>query len=1072
MSGMKSAVKISTRSPLRNRSLRRGVSWICIFCSAVCLAGRCGDLSLSNDHSELTFDKRGRIVSVKERESGRELLEKPAAFAVLRLSSGREVAAESMERRGDVLLLQIPFEGSFVSLRGESFGDGCTFRITDCRLPQDSRLFIGRMVPSPEKWLGKRANMASDEKSGLCVRPYDIFSSMMCAKRFLCVVIPSDRAAGAGFGIVAAPRRRLRKALQSMTLVSGRPYTLAGGPWALDSEETRGSYLNANVSVRNLDSVLAMVERGGFDVLHFRESWYALRGHYPVNTNNWPNGIADMKAAVAKIHAAGYRAGLHTLTACIDVKDPWVSGEENSQLYAQQSFTLAADLDADATELLVNERPSAEYDTVFTYSGRGNAIRIGGEIVQFTGVERDGKPYRFTGLRRGMFGTKRASHAKGAEAAYLQQRYVAFYPDPDKPLADKVADAIADVYNTCGFDMVYCDGTEGMRSDYGMAMMRDKIISRCAPNGRACINEDSASCRPQTWWYHSRVGAWDSCNWGPKQFHDMHVERIKKEQIRQADMLDVQMGWWTPYLFHRAFMFSAHTIDVMEYYASRNAGMDASMSIWSGDLAEKTVAFPLSRMMTVLGWYERARRARAFLPEVRESFDRKGAEFRFRQNERTGIWEVSDVQSCFYRATMPELSARSFDVTAAPECTALRVTALFAGEKPDAENSTVLTRGFAARDLVCATAHDKIRISVEDSRADDGSPAFRLTAENGGESPYGAWTKSSCVFSPYRAFKKNGRALRFRVKGDGSGALLNVQIESPREYGLALSEHYVTLDFRGWRDFDVPLRERDAERYGDYKWPDTGYAPVFHRWLKCDKISAVNFYLNEVPAKGKAVAEVSHITVVPDRELEMSDVRVALNGAEVKVPFEMTSGQFAELEGREWTLFTPNGDVLERRIGAAAPALSRGCNTVSVCGKCVDGSYPRTQVEVFAVGAPRKALVEFDTLSERARGYLAYEAVDPQIYAPSKGLDRLAPVTVRPGESAAVELSVFGPSPECEVVLGESRLAVPAVSRGDFVKVNFPGVYSGVNKVSVKLSPSDSDAAVRLEFVKRYQLKR
>ena len=117
-----------------------------------------------------------------------------------------------------------------------------------------------------------------------------------------------------------------------MTLASGRPHSAAGGAWALGSEATRGSYLNANVTASSLDDWIDLCERGGFDVLHFRERWYSCRGHYPVNAKDWPGGLADMKAAVAKIHAAGYHAGLHTLTACIDPKDPWVAGIENSDL--------------------------------------------------------------------------------------------------------------------------------------------------------------------------------------------------------------------------------------------------------------------------------------------------------------------------------------------------------------------------------------------------------------------------------------------------------------------------------------------------------------------------------------------------------------------------------------------------------------------------------------------------------------------------------------------------------------------------------------------------------------------
>ena len=53
---------------------------------------------------------------------------------------------------------------------------------------------------------------------------------------------------------------------------------------------------------------------------------------------------------------------------------------------------------------------------------------------QFSGFT-ENPPYRYTGLVRGAFGTKPAAHAKGDEAAYLQQRYLAFYPKPGSELA-------------------------------------------------------------------------------------------------------------------------------------------------------------------------------------------------------------------------------------------------------------------------------------------------------------------------------------------------------------------------------------------------------------------------------------------------------------------------------------------------------------------------------------------------------------------------------------------------------------------------------------------------------------
>ena len=981
-------------------------------------------------------------------------------------AKGRTFSAARMERNGDVSVYSFPFESSFVSLKSENFGEGHTFKIVDSRLPEGSRLRAGCLAPAPLKWFGRRANLSSDETSGICVRAYDLYSALGCPRDFIFANVPSDKATGARFGIVAAPRTKIQSALQAMTVASGRPVSRAGGAWALGSEEARGSYMNANVSAANLDAALAMVERGGFDVLHFRESWYSCRGHYPVNKRMWPQGIEDMKAAVGKIHKAGYRAGLHTLTACIDPKDPWVAGPENSQLYAYLTYTLAEDLSADAKELVVTEAPKGQHDVVFTYSGRGNAIRIGNEIVQYTGFTRE-KPYRYTGLTRGAFGTKAAVHKKGSVAAYLQQRYIAFYPDPDSPLADKVADAIANVYNTCGFDMIYCDGTEGIGTAYGMGVMRDKIVGRCTKDGKPCINEDSTSCVSQSWWYHSRLGAWDSCCWDPKRFHDLHVESMKRSQVREMELLEIQMGWWAPHLAHPGRLYPAHTIDDIEYYASRNAGIDASMSVFSRYFTQKAPPFHFSRMITVLGWYERARRARAFLPDVWKAFDKKGAEFKLRQNPQTGVWEVSPVRAFEFRASSRESSSKRISLEATPGKSALRVTALYAGETLAGSNTVELTKGISAKDLVLKTPNGDMTLKAEESVTDKGARAFRLKAGNRGKTSCGAWVSASAVYSPYRSLGK-ARALRFRVKGDGSGSLLNVQLETPREYGLALSEHYVKMDFTGWRDMEMLMCERDAGEYTSYKWPYSGYIPVFHRPINAGNVSALNFYLNEVPAGGECMVEISDVVMVSDRILSMENLEIAVNSEKTKIPFGMKSGQFAELEDGFWTLYTENGEILTRRRASAGLPLAGGENIVAYEGTSAEGAWPRAKIEVFAAGKATPAFRPMELLTPNEKSLMRYEAADPQVYAPSIGLDTLAPVAVRPGEKAKVEVTVFGPAAEFDLVAGDRTISIGAIAKGDTGKFVFDGEFAGVCPVAVKPKKADGDFSVRLEFVKRY----
>ena len=180
----------------------------------------------------------------------------------------------------------------------------------------------------------------------------------------------------------------------------------------MGSEVSRWSYVFAPVRNGDIDYWIDFVKRGGFADIHINSSWTDCLGHCPVSKLAFPGGLEEMKAAVAKVHAAGLHAGMHTLTACICPRDPWITSLCREELVADATYTLAAPLDERATELLVNEPPIARHATVFTYSSAGNVFRIGHELLQYTGIRRDKAPYAFTGLKRGAFGTKKGTRSR------------------------------------------------------------------------------------------------------------------------------------------------------------------------------------------------------------------------------------------------------------------------------------------------------------------------------------------------------------------------------------------------------------------------------------------------------------------------------------------------------------------------------------------------------------------------------------------------------------------------------------------------------------------------------------
>ena len=961
--------------------------------------------TFENNRAALAIDAGGRIASLRSKASGRELLAQPQEVVSARLKNGRQITASKASLGDRAIRFEFAGGQGAAVLGVDTRSDYFTFTIRSLSVSDVASLTFFSLPVTTVKYQGAMANMLSDDADAVCLRGYELPVEMSVGGTppGLRVWTTIEHGlTGWRAGLAAGPKRDMPAMLRAMAVEAGVPVSKLGGPWSLGAQTNRGSYLFADLSLASVDDWIELARRGGFTHLHLH-GWWKTLGHYDVNESLYPKGLDDMKEAVARIHAAGLKAGIHTLTGCIDPRDAWVTPEASPHLIASHSYTLARSLTPTDTVIYVNEKPAAGHDVIFSYMGNGNALRLGAEIVQYSQVVSQ-PPYAFSGCRRGAFQTRPATHEAGGQADYLQQRYIAFYPQPGSPLADDLAEHIAKVFNTCGLDQIYFDGSEGMMSRYGIDFMRHAIFKRL--HGEVLAE---ASCHgAHNWWFHSRIGAWDHPVWAAKRFQDLHVASAASS--RDADLLEPQMGWWAPR--GPTAQARGHYLDEMEYFGVKNLGLDAAMAIQGVNVSRQPLEFHVEKQFTVLGWYEGLRLARYFDAATIARVAVPGDEFRLRQ-DRDGEWRFTPVKMVGHRVSSLGKGSESWisPNPFAQQPLAARIEALYSVAPYDSPKRVCVADYSDLAALKPATSTAAVALHLEEATGD--SPCegrkLRLHAENHGHARRGAWARAGLTFAaPYRNLAGSG-ALGVWVKGDGKGAMLNLQLGTPREYMTALSDHYVTLDFTGWRYVELLFRERDVERMSDYQWPYATTYDLYRNPLDVAHISTVNLYLNDLPPGDGTEVVVGPIMALAVKPAELKNPLLSVNGQTLEVPVTLKSGDFLEIEpSGVSTHYDDKGNLLARvrpHGPAAWPMMREGRNAVALRCEGPQGVSARAEVTLSTFGTA------FGTPSAREKigwPHLAREYEMPRWITSAQGSENAWDVVVRPGEQARLTVELSG----------------------------------------------------------------
>ncbi len=675
--------------------------------------------------------------------------------------------------------------------------------------------------------------------------------------------------------VLCTPTAQTLPAIEQLELDYDLPHLTLGGEWFRNSSLLREPYLFTDLKADNVDEVIAFAGRGGFGyVLTFSGTWSTSLGHDPITERNVPGGMERLKQVADQLHAAGLKLGIHLLSACISVNDPYVRPVPDARLAVSREFELAEDISADATEIPVIGSPAA-MTKEDSYATAGCDLWIGDEIITYGDYTET--PPRFSECRRGRFGTKAAAHKAGEPVRYLLKKYNMYLPDPSTDLLHEIAQRIADVCNECGVDMIYFDGGEAMNAtgrgwhdahwihrEVAKRLKREVLISGSGGNGG------------YGWHVHMRGNANDGVYLATKRYMDDHKipDRI---QWYHRNLAAAESGWLN--LRSACPAYPATMPDEWEYFCVKSLAYDAppSLHMHTRYFHDNGRA---GEILDIIHRYQQAREAGGFSEAAFDRLRQRGKEFELVRDAQ-GRFAFRPIQygpKRLVRSDVEGDNAWPLLNPLAEQPLSLRLRVRPALEVFGHEQNVVLLD--PADESVSWDSGSRDGTTVAASRSTDqtrqGQPTLKLVGRANRESTRArGWVAHEYARRPDIL---ENRSIGLWVHGDGSGALLDVQLVEPSL--IRAKDHLVRIDFEGWRYVRIIDPATDAAFDYSLFRHKGNLAGFDYR-----NVRQLRLQLLDVPTDRPCTVHVGRIEALREVPRKLTRPVVAVDGKSIELPF-------------------------------------------------------------------------------------------------------------------------------------------------------------------------------------------
>lgn len=565
---------------------------------------------IKNSQFTLTVGSDAIVKSLIHTESGQECLDFQEDVALFSVTQDRPFnneiklahpnkrttfQANSLAREGNRLIVGFEILPYKAIVEVEEKPLYVSFTLVDFIVnPKDYEILISpppvrefRLIQLPvknRKYFGEWLNASWDEDVAVNVlanSPYAKIDSERFKKyRIMYADALKDvKLRGCSATMIVTSGKGLMDAIGSME----EDYGLPNGAKSRRGEKINASmYWASDVTPENVDMHINYAKKGGFRMMllyytcFFKyDHGYDSCGDYDYN-EHYPNGAADVKKVLDKIHAAGITPGMHFLQTHIGFKTRYVTPEADSRLALKERFTLAKALDEKDTTVYVEQSPEG-----CIMADKTRILKFGGELISYEGYTTT-QPYAFTGCQRGVHATNVTCHEKGTWGGVLDvSEYggTSTYIDQNTDLQDEVADKLAEAFNQ-GCRFVYFDGSEGANIPYEIYIpyAQYRVYKKLSPEP---LFAEGAAKAHFSWHMMSGGNAFDI--WPMPIFKEKIAEFPAEEAPRmRQDLTRLNFGWWGYYKDTQP--------DMYEYGTSRAAAWDCPVTMMEAPELFKTVA--------------------------------------------------------------------------------------------------------------------------------------------------------------------------------------------------------------------------------------------------------------------------------------------------------------------------------------------------------------------------------------------------------------------------------------------------------------------------------------------------